>query len=322
MEKAREGKVWVTGATGFIGRAVISAMIARSRSVVPICRASVDFPEIRDSDCLILKDLVDFESPDLLQGVDCILHLAGLTHYKKARGHERELAFMHTNRDATRALARAAAQAGVRRFVLLSSIGVLGNSSGEHPFDEDSPVAPHNAYTRSKLAAEQELWQIAGEESLEAVVLRAPLVYGPNPKGSLSSLINALKLGIPLPLGSVCNRRSLICLDNLVDALITCIDTPKAADELFLVSDLDVVSTPELIRGLAKAMGTRARLLNVPPAFVSLAAKLLGRSSLAEQLLDNLEINSGKIRNQLDWRPSMTLEQGLLALVQNSTNIP
>jgi len=314
MNTSQSGKVWVTGATGFIGQSLVDALITQGQEVVPISRNSIDAPLTQGLEWLTLKDLAEFNNPSLLEGVDCILHLAGRAHVQQKDTPDAETAFMRANADATRSLACAAAEAGVRRFVLLSSIGVLGNNSGKHPYTEESPIKPHSAYARSKWAAEQALWDVAEKTALEGLVLRLPLVYGKNPKGNLAALIGALRRGLPLPLGAIHNRRSLIGLDNLVNLLIHCIDAPEAVGETFLVSDREVISTTELLRGLRKVLGSQSLLLPVPPGLIALAARLVGRTKLAEQLLGNLEIDSSYVRTRLKWEPPFTFKQGLASL--------
>ena len=221
--------------------------------------------------------------------------------------------YRKVNRDATLALARLAAQAGVKRFVFVSSIGVNGNLSTS-PFCENDEPHPHDAYSLSKYEAEQGLLAIAKETGLEVVIIRPPLVYGANAPGNFGSLVKWLKKGVHLPFGVVRNARSSVALDNLVDFIALCADparSPKAANEVFLVSDGVDVSTSDLLRKVAKACGVKSRLLPVPVGLMRFAARVLGKGAVADRLFGNLQVDSSKAHDLLGWKPVVTMDEAL-----------
>ena len=204
-----------------------------------------------------------------------------------------------------------AAEAGVRRFVFVSSIGVNGNQTKNGPYTELDEPDPHDLYAISKYEAEQGLQELSALTGMEVVILRPPLVYGPDAPGNFRRLLNLVEKELPLPLGAVDNRRSFIYLGNLVDAIALCLKHPSAANQTYLVSDGEDVSTPELIRLLAMQLGKRARLLSVPPGLLELAGKLVGKRAAVQRLLGSLAVDSGKIRRELGWRPPCSLDEGL-----------
>ena len=221
--------------------------------------------------------------------------------------------FRRTNVDGTLHLARQAARSGVRRFVFVSSIKVNGEAtSADHPFTAADSPAAQDAYGISKMEAERGLRAIAAETGMEVVIVRPPLVYGPGVKANFASLMHAVRRGIPLPLGSVThNRRSLVALDNLVDLLITCMDHSAAANQTFLVSDGEDLSTTALIRRMGQALGKPARLLPVPPALLQLGAAIVGQRNVVQRLLGNLQVDIAYTRNTLGWAPPISVDEGL-----------
>jgi nucleoside-diphosphate-sugar epimerase len=222
-------------------------------------------------------------------------------------------AFRQTNTAGTLNLARQAAAVNVRRFVFVSSVKVNGESTAKNlPFAATGAPAPQDPYGISKMEAEQGLRQIADETGMEVVIIRPPLVYGPGVKANFASLMRAVQRGIPLPLASVThNRRSFVALDNLVDLLITCIDHPAAANQTFLVSDGEDLSTADLLRRLGQAMNKPARLFPVPPSLLQLGANLLGKGDMAQRLLGNLQVDISHTRNTLSWAPPISVDEGL-----------
>ena len=227
-------------------------------------------------------------------------------------------AYRAVNVDGSRRLAEQAAAAGVRRLVFLSSIGVLGvHTNGRGPFivsDEPNPV---ENYAISKCEAEQVLWAVAANTGMEVVVLRPPLVYGPGVKGNFLRLLRWVARGVPLPLGAVQNQRSLVGLDNLVDLLIRCVDHPAAAGQTFLVSDGQDLSTPELIRQLARAMHKSPRLIPVPVPLLRLAGRALGKQAEVDRLVGSLQIDSSFTRETLGWVPPVSVEAGMQTMVDD-----
>ncbi len=222
-------------------------------------------------------------------------------------------AFRQTNTAGTLHLARQAAAAGVRRFVFVSSVKVNGEGTAEgSPFTAADAPAPQDPYGISKMEAEQGLRQIAVDTGMEVVIVRPPLVYGPGVKANFATLMRWLQRGIPLPLGAVTdNRRSLVALDNLVDLLITCIHHPAAANQTFLVSDGEDLSTTALLRRMGQALGKPALLLPVPPALLALGAKVLGKGDVAQRLLGSLQVDITHTRETLGWTPPIGVDEGL-----------
>lgn len=246
-----------------------------------------------------------------LVGVSSVVHLAGRAHVLRETCPDPISLFRAVNRDGTLRLARMAAEAGVRRFVFVSSIGVNGSQTKDRPYTELDEPKPHDLYAISKYEAEQGLHEISALTGMQFVILRPPLVYGPDAPGNLRRLLNLVEKGLPLPFRAVDNRRSLLYLGNLVDAIALCLTHPSAANQTYLVSDGEDVSTPGLIRLLAMHLGKRAHLLQVPPGLLELAGKLVGKRAAVRRLLGSLAVDSGKIRRELGWRPPYALEEGL-----------
>lgn len=300
----------VTGASGFIGRAFVAAYALRFR--VRTVRRSAPPASIGAADTQIIPDIgPETDWRHALEGSDVVLHLAGRAHL--LRGTERnELAeFRRVNTDGTLHLARSAASAGARRFVFVSSIGVNGNETTSHAFRETDTPDPREPYAVSKWEAEQGLHEIAKASGMEVVIVRPPLVYGPNAPGNFGALVRLIRRGVPLPFGAVANRRSLVALGNLIDFLATCIVNPAAANETFLVSDGEDLSTSDLISRIAHAMGQRPRLIPVAPRLLTSVAHLSGKNDLATKLLSSLQIDIGKARRVMGWSPPLSVDDGI-----------
>lgn len=303
-------RVLVTGATGFVGRALCPVLLNHGRQVVAVARKRGEWPE--GCDTRLVADIgPDTDWTEALDGVDAVVHLAARIHVVRETAADPRAAFRRTNVDGTLRLAQSAAQAGVRRFVFLSSVKVLGDVSPAGPLTESSAAEPQEPYGVSKWEAEQGLAQVARETAMEIVVLRPPLVYGPGVKGNFRALVRLLDRGVPLPLGAIGNQRSLIYLVNLVDAIALCLSHDAAAGKTYLIRDGEDLSTPELARRLAAALDRRARLFPVPGAVLRLAAGCLGRKAEAERLLGSLTVDDGAIRRDLGWRPPFTVVEGL-----------
>ncbi|MDP1996654.1 MAG: SDR family oxidoreductase [Gallionella sp.] len=303
----------VTGANGFVGRALCAELLRRGYAI----RAAVRSEDARIDNveqAIVGPIGSGTDWATALRDVDVVIHLAARVHVMRETAGDPLAEFLEVNLHGTENLARQAARAGVKRLVYVSSIGVNGlqTASGK-PFSESDAPNPHNAYALSKLEAEQILSRISAETGLEIVIVRPPLVYGGNAPGNFAQMVKTLKRGIPLPLASVRNKRSLIYLGNLVDALILCATAPEASGKTYLVSDGKDVSTPELLRQLGAAMRRPARLFPCPPTLLKLAGRLTGKSVQVERLLGSLQVDSNKIRQELDWQPPYTLEQGLHA---------
>jgi nucleoside-diphosphate-sugar epimerase len=304
--------VLVTGASGFIGHA-LSATLAE-RALHRALRRSASQPKANDR---VVGDIgPDTDWRTALQGIACVVHLAARTHVLDEQSAGALAAYQHINVDATRHLAQQAAAAGVRRFVFLSSIKVNGETTDTHPFTRDDTPKPLDVYGISKREAEDTLRRIGVDTGMEIVILRPPLVYGPGVKGNFLRLLQAVARGLPLPLASVHNQRSLVYVGNLVDAIIACMDSPAAPGKTYLVSDGEDVSTPALIRKLAAALGKPSRLLPCPPELLHFGAALLGKRAAAMRLTGSLTVNSSHLREDLGWQPRYSLDQGLKATAQ------
>jgi nucleoside-diphosphate-sugar epimerase len=298
----------ITGSTGFVGNALTTAL-NKFRVHRALRQTALD-PLPGDA---IVGDIgPDTDWRAALIGVDCVVHLAARTHVLQETAHDSLAAFRHINVDGTRRLAEQAAATGVRRFVFLSSIKVNGEANVEHAFTETDAPAPEDAYGISKREAEDVLREISARTGMEVVILRPPLVYGPGVKGNFLRLLHAIDCGLPLPLGSVKNRRSLIHVANLADAIVACIDAPAAANQTFLVSDGEDLSTPELIRQLAVGMGKSAWLLPCPVALLEMGAAMVGQRAAVARLTGTLAVDETKLRLTLGWHPRIPLDQGLI----------
>lgn len=307
--------ILVTGAAGFIGQAVTSALISRHREVYKIVRSLSTY---KSKSAVSTKPLVvgDIGShtdwSDVLFGSDCIIHCATRAHTMNKTKTGALVDHRAVNVEGTKNLAEQAAVSGVKCFIFLSSIKVNGErtSSGSCFTSEDNAF-PEDAYGISKWEAEQALHEVSARTGLEIVIIRPPLVYGPGVKGNFFSLLGWLSRGIPLPLGAIHNQRSLIGIDNLVDLIITCIDHPAAANQTFLVSDGEDLSTTELLRNIGKVLGKPARLLPVPSSLLQFGAQMLGKQDIAQRLLGNLQLDISHAKETLDWMPPISVDEGL-----------
>lgn len=310
-------RILVTGGGGFIGRPLCARLALDGFDV----RASVrqrPLLNVANVECVRVELTPETDWSRYLAGVDSIVHVAARAHMTRDRAEDPLAEFRRVNAASTLCLARQAAAAGVRRFVFLSSIGVNGAETGERPFSELDPAKPHSPYALSKHEAELGLRDIAENTGMAVVVIRPPLVYGPGAPGNFGALVRAVARKWPLPLGSIKNRRSFIGVDNLVDFICTCLQHPRAANETFLVSDGEDVSTPELIRRLAAAMHRPARLIPVPVVALRSVAGMFGRREAVQALCGSLQVNIGKARRTLGWVPALTLEEGLRRAVRGA----
>lgn len=306
-------RLLVTGATGFVGRRLMTVAAERGHDVMGLCRnAPDDRPFLQGG-----YDLDSEELPVSLTGVDCVVHCAARVHQMNDRASDPLASFRRHNRDAALVLARAAAEAGVRRFVFISSIKVNGEqTSPGRPFRADDRPAPEDPYGQSKAEAEQALQTLASETDMELVIIRPPLVYGPGVRANFASLLGLVARGLPLPFARVDNRRSLVFVDNLVDLILTCCEHPAAAGQVFLASDNDDLSLARLIREMASAMGRPARLLPVPVFLMRVAARLLGKGGLATRLFGSLQVDITPARERLQWHPPVSVSEALRRTVQ------
>jgi len=315
-------KLLITGATGFIGKSLVAELMRQNFNIsIAVRQKSNLFPDK-------VKQFVvgDFESnPDFstsLAEVDCVIHLAGKAHVLDKSTVAALDGFRKINSELTLNLAKQAVMAGVERFIFLSSIGVNGNKSTK-PFLEDDAPNPQEPYAISKHEAEKGLLQLAENSNLEVVIIRPPLVYGNNAPGNFGRLLQwaGARFMLPLPLGAVNNARSLIAIDNLVSFIIICTLHPKAANEIFLISDNDNLSTTQLLKNIAKAFNKKSLLLPVPISWMIFVAKLLGKEADAVRLFSSLVIDSSKARDLLDWHPITTMDEQLYKITEHEKNI-
>lgn len=306
-------KVLITGASGFVGRALCSHLVAHGLDVVGTVRNLPGTPVSGVNYRIVAEMGASTDWSDVLTGVQAVIHCAARVHVMRDHAHDPLTEFRYANTLGTETLARAVARCGIKRLVFLSSIKVNGESAPpDVPFDQTSPAKPQDPYAISKWEAEQALTRIATETDLEVVVLRCPLVYGPGVKGNFLRLLQAVDRGIPLPFALVRNCRSLIYLDNLTGAIATCLTHPAAARKTYLMSDGEDVSTAGLITHIAQALGKSSRLWPCPLGLMELAGMMTGKSDEVARLLGSLCTDSSRIRSELGWTPSYTLTQGLV----------
>jgi nucleoside-diphosphate-sugar epimerase len=306
--------VLVTGASGFVGEALVRKLAATGRAVTGVSRNGGDVNRPGLSGVKRYED-----AAPLMAGHACMVHLAARVHVMNDAAQDPLAAFRAANVTLTLNLARQAAAAGLRRFVFISSIKVNGEATlPGQPFTEQDAFAPQDPYGVSKMEAEQGLHQIAAETGLEVVIIRPPLVYGPGVRANFAALMRAVARGVPLPLGAINNRRSLVALDNLLDFIVNCLSHPAAANQTFLVSDGEDLSTPELVRRMARAVGKPARLLPVPLWLLNAGALLLGKQDRLQRLCGSLQLDISKARDLLGWQPPISVNEGLRLTVADN----
>jgi UDP-glucose 4-epimerase len=313
--------ILVTGATGFVGSRLLESKDAVARSIRframtrrPLKNIALNVELIQIDD---ISDKTDWSVA--LSGIDTVVHLAARVHVMDDRSSDPLDEYRKANLTSTLNLARQAADAGVQRFIFLSSIKVNGEKTnlGE-PFTEDSIPKPEDPYGVSKLEAEEGIRKICNATGMEYVIIRPPLIYGPGVKANFQKLMNLVQKRLPLPLGGIVNQRSMLALDNLIDFILLVARHPKAANQLFLLSDNQGYSTPHLIERLSKSMGyTSARLISIPAQILHLAGLCLGQKSAVERLTESLEVSAHKAHLLLDWNPPLNVEQAIQVTVDD-----
>jgi len=305
--------ILLTGSTGFIGSAIsrylLGDMIAfkgvsrHERKIIENEKVHYAFQINDDTNWL-----------EALNDVDVVVHVAGKAHVMKSINNESLAEYKSLNVDGTLSLARQCAENGVKRFIFISTINVNGAFTVK-PFTAGDDPDPIDTFAQFKWKAEKALWNIQQATGMEVIIIRSPLVYGPSVKGNFASIIQLIKKGIPLPLGCTTkNKRSFIALENLVDFILLCADynkTPQAANQTFVISDGEDVSTAELFHRVAKGYGKKSRLFPFPVFLLRLGAKLLGKQDMADRLLGSLQVDSAKARDLLGWQPVITMDEQL-----------
>lgn len=312
-EQSVARRILVTGASGFVGRAVVHRLIQDGvTSVSALYRNEPVNPPAGLCEYWVGDLEHERAWHDALAKIDVIVHCAALVHVASRGGESQIDNFRRVNVEGSCCLADAAIRSGCQRLVYVSTIKVNGEFTTDgHSFSEREAPAACDPYGLSKLEAERALLSRACSSSLEVVVIRPPLVYGPGVKANFRSMMHWLHTGVPLPFGAIANRRSLVALDNLVDLLVLCTWHPAAANQVFLAGDGEDVSTPELLRRTAGALGCPARLLPVPATWLRWAARLLGKAELVTRLCGSLQVDISKARSILGWTPPIGLNEGL-----------
>jgi nucleoside-diphosphate-sugar epimerase len=301
-------KILVTGATGFVGCRVLELLSKSDSKLVAFGRTAPA------NGCDFVKgELTNSANySDAVRGCNVVIHIAGRAHVMTEDKEQSLGLYREINVFATLALAQKAAAAGVNRFIFISSVKVNGEKTKNgHPFVSDDEPKPEDPYGISKYEAEMGLKKIAAETGMEIVIIRPPLVYGPGVKANFAAMLNLAKKNLPLPLGAIYNKRSMVALDNLVDLIITCIDHPKAANQTFLVSDDCDVSTTELLQLMIRTTGGTPRLIPVPMSWLRVLGKLTGKQAIIDRLCGNLQLDITHTKQTLGWKPPITLREGI-----------
>lgn len=310
MERTNLKKCMITGASGFVGSALLRSPPQKTFTFTPLYR------QLIDSTFSIKSIDKDTDWSCILENIDTVVHAAARIHITSDTHYDTLSEFRRVNVDGTLNLAQQAAEASVRRFIFISTIKVNGETTdGGYIFNEISTDPPEDPYALSKYEAENGLREIADQTGMEVVIIRPPLVYGPNVKANFLSLMKLADTSIPLPLGSINNKRSMVYIGNLVDFIIRCIDHPNAANQTFILSDGEDLSLSALLRMMRVALGRSVRLFSVPEALFRIAGRLSGKTGVIDRLIGNLQVDSAKARNLLGWNPPFTVEQGISATI-------
>lgn len=311
-------ELFITGASGFLGRSLVPYFVSRDGYNVRAAYRSTQLAAKGGPETVVpISDIVTDNLVEVLAGVDCVIHSAARAHVMNEPLGSAISSFRRVNVQGTLNVASASVEAGVRRFIYISSVKVLGEETFGAPFHADSVPAPCDPYGVSKFEAEEVLLDISRRTGMEVVIIRPPLIYGPGVKANFFTLMKFLNWRLPLPLKSINNKRSLVSLDNLLDFISICIVHPAAAGQAFLVSDGEDLSTPQLLSRLGGAMGKPARLYSVPETFIISGAKLLGKSALASRLCGSLQVDIGKSHRLLGWIPPFDIDDSLAKVARD-----
>ena len=305
-------KVLVTGATGFVGSNLITYLGGRGFQPCAAVRRSSS-PLSPAVPYFLIGDLLpDTDWEQALVGQDVVVHCAARVHIMNDMAVDPLLEFRLVNVDGTLKLARQAAEAGIRRFIFISSIKVNGEGTPlGNPYTANDVPVPSDPYGISKFEAEQGLMAIAAETGMEVTIIRPVLVYGPGVKANFHSMMTWLARGVPLPFGAINNKRSMVALENLLHLIMTCIEHPFAANQVFLVSDGEDLSTTELLQRMARALGKKARLLPIPSFLLTTLARLVGKSGVAQRLCGSLQVDIDKTKSLLNWSPPVSVDHAM-----------
>ena len=304
-------KVLVTGASGFVGSALCAHLVAKGHAARGAVRNTQGKP-LPGVEYQIVSDMsIGANWREVLTDINVVVHCAARVHVMKEASVDPLAAFREVNVKGTACLAEQAVDRGAKRFIYISSIKVNGETTSGHPFKADDTPAPEGPYGISKWEAEQVLREIAEKTGLEVVIIRPPLVYGPGVRANFLRLMQGIMSGVPLPLGAIDNRRSLVALDNLVDLIEDCLNNPQAINQTFLVSDGDDLSTKALFQRTAVALGRPVRLIPVPVSLLWTMARLFGKSDFAQRLCGSLQVDISKTRDRLSWSPPISVDEAL-----------
>ena len=301
--------ILITGANGFVGKALCKTLSNQGYIVHEAVR-KID--KTSSAHQAVGEINASTNWTDALIGVDAVVHLAARVHVMNETAKDALTAYRAVNVEGTLHLAQTAVKAGVKRFIFMSSVKVNGEGTPlGHPYTPEDLPAPSDPYGISKYEAEIALQQLTKDTSLEVVIIRPPLIYGPGVKANFRNMMEILSKCLPLPLGAIHNKRSLVAIDNLIDLIICCINHPAAANETFLVSDGFDISTPDLLRRVAKALGKKALLIPIPSVVLQWTAKLLGKAAFAQRLCESLQVDISKTQQLLNWTPTVKIEDAL-----------
>lgn len=317
--------ILLTGATGFVGKAILKRLMQQPKLMIRTYGRRVPVSLSVENVCAVshvigeISRTVDYTPA--ISDVDVVIHCAAQTHVMDKSVNNAANIYTDINIDGVLNLARHAAAAGVRRFIFVSSIKVNGESTAiGSAFKYTDNAMPEDPYGVSKAEAEDGLWQISKETGMEIVIIRPPLVYGPGVKANFSSMMRLVSKSLPLPLGAIKNKRSMVALDNLVDLIVTCVEHPKAANQIFLVSDDQDMSTTELLQKMAHAFEKKAKLIPIPMSWIKWVATLLGKKVVADKLCGSLQVDITHTKETLGWKPPVTMEQQLAKIAASMSS--